>query len=172
MRITHFFALLFALSLAIFVFLKPQEYDITEAKEIASVELEDFTLYKLTPKGVESFLSGTLGQQYKTHYDIDNAHYIKNENIPKEHLYADKGIFQNDNLYLYDNVRYFREDGLSLESDKATYYTKKEKLYIPDNFVLTQNENIVYGKELHYNSVNGKIKAQRIEANYYIEDKK
>ena len=71
-----------------------------------------------------------------------------------------------------DNVRYFREDGLSFESDHAVYDTKKELLSVPQKFVLTENENIVYGSELHYNSITGEVSAEDVDANYYMEERK
>jgi len=172
MKITHFFVILLALSFTLFVVLKPEKLKDIKYKETASLEIEDFIVYELDKEGVASVVNGTLGQQFKTHYDIQNAHYIKNKKPYSEHLYADLGSFKDEIAYLSDNVRYFREDGLSLESDNAVYNTKKENLYIPGSFVLSQNENIVYGKELHYDSKTGKIKAKKIDANYYIEDKK
>lgn len=163
--------LLFSLSL--FVFLEPEKIDKVSGEVIAQLEIEDFTLYEIDENGVTSVVSGSDAKQYVSHYEVENAHYIENKNKLGEHLYADHARFEKDIAYLNDNVRYFREDGLSFESDKAIYNTKKEVLYVPDSFVLTQNENVVYGKELHYNSKTGKIKAEEIDANYYIaEDEK
>ncbi len=136
------------------------------------MEIEDFTLYEMSKAGVESVVSGTIGRQYTSHYEVENAHYIENKNKLGEHLYADKGRFEKDIVYLNENVRYFREDGLSFESDHAVYNTKKEHLYVPEKFILTQNENIIYGSELHYFSKTGIINAQNIDASYYTEDKK
>ena len=171
MRITHFFTLLFLFSVSMFVFLKPQAYIKSDQKEVPELEIEDFTVYKLDEAGVESVLSGTSGDQYETHMNVEHAHYIQNKNKFGENLYADRGRFEKEIAYLDENVRYYREDGLSFESEHAVYNTKKEYLYVADNFTLTQNENIIYGKELHYYSKTGKSRAQKIEANYYYEDK-
>lgn len=172
MKITHFFVLLFVFSLSLLILLKPQEYQKAGNGKIPQMEIEDFTLYELNKEGVKSVVSGTLGRQYKTYYEVENAHYVENKNRLGEHLYADKGKFEKNIAYLNDNVRYFREDGLSFESDHAIYDTSKELLYVPKRFILTQNENIIYGNELHYNAKNGKITAQQIDANYYLEEKK
>jgi len=172
MRITHFFVVLFLFAASLLVFLKPQEYSKNTQVKIAQLEIEDFTIYEINKEGVQSVVSGTLGRQYPSYYEVENAHYIENKNRLGEHLYADKGKFEKEVAYLDENVRYFREDGLSFESDHAIYNTNKELLYVPKNFILTQNENIVYGSELHYNAKTGKIAAQKIEANYYIEEKK
>jgi len=171
MKLTHFFVLLLLFSISLFVFLKPQELSHLNGKEIAQLEIEDFIVYELTKKGVESVLSGTIGRQYSAYYEVENVHYIENKNRLDEHLYADRGRFEKNIAYLNDNVRYFREDGLSFESSKAIYDTKKELLHVPTSFILTQNENVVYGNELHYNTKTGKIRAQNIDASYYIEDK-
>ena len=172
MRITHFFVLLLLFSVSIFVLLKPQSYAQNTDNNVPRLEIEDFTLYEINTQGVQSVVSGTLGRQYTSHYEVENSHYIQNKNQLGEHLYADKGVFDKDTAYLNDNVRYFREDGLSFESDHAIYDTKKEFLYVPASFVLTQNENIIYGKELHYYSQAGDMQAQDINANYYTQDKK
>jgi len=172
MKLTHFFVGMLLFSLALFVFLRPENISTTSAGKIAQLEIEDFTLYEITKDGVQSVVSGTVAKQFETHYEVENAHYIENKNKLGEHLYADRAKFEKDVAYMNENVRYFREDGLSFESDKAIYNTKEEELYVPEKFVLTQNENIVYGKELHYNSKTGKINALDIDANYYIQEKK
>jgi hypothetical protein len=152
--------------------LKPSSYSKNIGEKIAQLEIEDFTVYELNVKGVKSVLSGTVGRQFSTYYEVENAHYVENKTKLSEHLYADIGRFENDIAYLDENVRYFREDGLSFESDHAVYSTKKESLHIPKSFILTHNENIIYGQELHYDAVSGKISAQKVDANYYLEDKK
>ena len=172
MRLTHFFIFLLLLGFSLFVFLKPQDYYKAADAKLPQMEIEDFTMYKLDEKGVQSVVSGTIGRQYPSYYEIQNAHYIENKNKLGQHLYSDKGKFEKDIVYLDDNVRYFREDGLSFESDHAVYDTKKELLYVPQKFVLTQNENVVYGNELHYNSITGEVLAQDVDANYYMEERK
>jgi len=159
-------------SISLFVFLEPESYATSEEDDIAKMELEDFTLYEINKVGVLSVVSGTLGRQFEEYYEVENAHYIENKNKTGEHLYSDFGRFEKDVAYLNENVRYFREDGLSFESDHAIYNTKQELLYVPNNFVLTQNENVVYGSELHYNAHTGDIDAKKVDANYYIQEKK
>lgn len=170
MKLTHFFIVMLGFSLSLFVFLRPEVLVKPSGEEVAQLELEDFILYEIDKTGVTSVVSGTSGKQYETRYEVENAHYIENKNKLGEHLYADRARFEEDIAYLNENVRYFREDGLSFESDKAVYDTLNEKLYVPDDFVLTQNENVIYGKELHYDSKTGKIKADTIDANYYIAE--
>lgn len=172
MRLTHFFIFLLLLGFSLFVFLKPQDYNKSADTELPQMEIEDFTMYKLDEEGVRSVVSGTIGRQFPHYYEIQNAHYIENKNKLGQHLYSDNGKFEKNIVYLDDNVRYFREDGLSFESDHAVYDTKKELLYVPQKFILTQNENVVYGRELHYNSVTGEVLAQDVDANYYMEERK
>ena len=172
MRITHFFILVFVFSVSMFVFLKPQAYTKTNGQEVAKLEIEDFTVYELDRSGVTSVLSGTKGRQFETHYDVEHAQYMQNKNKFNEKLYADKGRFEKEIAYLDDNVRYFREDGLSFKSERAVYNTDKEYLYVAKNFVLTQNENVVYGKGLHFYAKTGRVIAKNVEANYYFKGKK
>lgn len=172
MRITHFFVLLFLFAASLLVFLKPQDYSKNTGTKVPQLEIEDFTVYEIGKQGVQNVISGTLGRQFSSHYEVENAHYVENKNQLGEHLYADRGRFEKEVAYLDENVRYFREDGLSFESNHAVYHTKKEVLHVPEKFVLTQNENIIYGRKLNYNVKSGDIAAEKIDANYYIEDKK
>ncbi|MDF1880570.1 hypothetical protein JHD50_04515 [Sulfurimonas sp. MAG313] len=172
MKVTHFFIFLFIFSISLFVLLKPTANIQKIQGNIAQLEIEDFTLYKMDKTGVLSVVSGSMGRQYIDHYEIQNVHYIENKNQVGEHLYSDNGVFKGNIAYLDTNVRYFKEDGLSFESNHAIYNTKNSYLYIPDSFTLTQNQNVVYGHELHYDSVSGQIKAEKINANYDIEEKK
>ncbi len=172
MKLTHFFILLLLFSVSLLIFLQPEAYTKSMDGRVAQMEIEDFSVYELTTKGVKSVLSGTVGRQFSTHYEVENAHYVENKKRISEHLYADTGRFEKSVAYLDKNVRYFREDGLSFESDHAVYNTKEELLYVPKRFVLTHNENVVYGKELHYNVKSGKISAKNVDASYYLEDKR
>ncbi len=172
MKLTHFYIVLFLFSISLFVFLQPESYVKNKDEQVAQLEIEDFSVFEINTQGVKSVLSGTSGQQFSTHYQVENAHYIENKKDFSEHLYSDVGRFEKDVAYLNDNVRFFREDGLSFESNYAVYNTKKESLYVKDSFILTQNENIIYGKELHYDTVSGQLSAQGVDANYYLEDKK
>ena len=170
MKITHFFIFLFLFSASLLIFLEPQSYAVSETRDIPKLALEDFTLYEINQTGVQSVVSGTLIRQFTSYYEVENAHYIENKNKIGEHLYADFGRFEGDVAYLHENVRYFREDGLSFESDNAIYDTENELLYVPNHFTLTQNENVIYGTELHYNAHTGNMKAEKINANYYIQE--
>lgn len=172
MKITHFFVILVLFAASLLVLLKPQEYSISKDTKVPQLEIEDFTVYEVSEEGVQNVISGTLGRQYPDYYEVENAHYIENKNRLGEHIYADHGKFKKEVVYLDDNVRYFREDGLSFESDHAVYHTKKEHLYVPKNFTLTQNENIIYGMELNYEVKTGAIAAEKIDATYYIEEKR
>ncbi len=172
MKLTHFFIILLLFSVSIFVFLQPGSYTRSRDSKVPQLEIEDFSVYELTTEGVKSVLSGTVGRQFSTHYEVENAHYVENKKVLSEHLYADVGKFEKEIAYLDENVRYFREDGLSFESDHAVYDTKKETLYVPKKFIFTQNENVVYGSELNYNAKTGKMSAQKVDASYYLEDKK
>ncbi len=172
MKITHFFVLIFLFSISLLFLLKPEQYQKADGEKIPQMEIEDFTLYEIDTKGVKSVVSGTIGRQYELYYEVENAHYVENKNKLGEHLYADKGKFEKDIAYLDENVRYFRDDGLSFESDHAVYDTNKELLFVPKSFVLTQNENIIYGNELHYNAKSGDIDAKEVNASYYTKDRK
>lgn len=172
MKLTHFFFILFLFSMALLVFLKPQSYKNILEENVAQLEIEDFTLYEIDKNGVQSVVSGTIGWQYESHYEVQKAHFVQNKNKLGEHIYADKGVFEEHTAYLDENVRYFREDGLSFESDHAVYNTKKDQLSVPDKFILTQNKNVIYGSDLHYNSQTGHMRADQIEANYFLEEKK
>jgi len=172
MKLTHFYIILFLFSLSLFVFLQPESYAKNSDEQVAQLEIEDFSVYEINTNGVKSVLSGTSGQQFSTHYQVENAHYIENKKDFSEHLYSDVGRFEKNVAYLNDNVRFFREDGLSFESNHAVYDTKNESLYVKDNFILTQSENVIYGHELHYDTVSGQLSAQGVDANYYLEDKK
>lgn len=172
MKLTHFFIILLLFSVSLFVFLQPGSYAKNSDENIAQIEIEDFSIYELNKIGVKSVLSGTIGRQFSTHYEVENAHYVENKKDLSEHLYADIGRFKKNIAYLDENVRYFREDGLSFESDHAIYNMKKESLFVPEKFILTQHENIIYGQKLRYFAKSGKISAKKVDANYYLEDTK
>ena len=99
MKLTHFFVVMLLLSLALFVFLKPEASSITTGKEIAQLEIEDFIVYKIDKTGVASVVSGTVGKQFTAYYEVENAHYIENKNKLGEHLYADYARFEKDIAY-------------------------------------------------------------------------
>jgi len=73
------------------VFLKPQAYSKSADAEVPQLEIEDVTLYKLDQVGVRSVVSGTIGRQYISYYEVQNAQYVENKNKLGQLLYSDKG---------------------------------------------------------------------------------
>ena len=71
--INLFFVLLLSMLLGVFLFFKPIKTAPAPTKEVAQLELINFTLYSMKPEGVENVLAGSLGQRFEDRYEVTNV---------------------------------------------------------------------------------------------------
>ncbi|WP_353662794.1 LPS export ABC transporter periplasmic protein LptC [Hydrogenimonas sp. SS33] len=163
---------LFLLTLAAIFTLQPYHVGIVEKKGIPGIVFEDFKSYEITPKGVESILSGHIGKKFAHTVIVEEVNLTRLAPMGSESLRAGRAIVRdNRDVQLRKHVRLARSDGWRMKTDHLDYFAKRD-LYTTGNlpFILTYGESVVHGRALRYNRKSGKIRARSIRARINEKD--
>jgi len=149
---------------------KPLEIKEQSFVDVPLFSISSFTMYEFDTRGLITLMNGDKATRYKDRYAVEKIDYTDSSKDYIANMKSDNGIYKNEIVYLDGNIVYVREDGLTFETQKATY-NKKTSLAVADgNFVLYQGENRVSGNALKYNSSSEKIESKNVSAKYNLKD--
>lgn len=166
----YIFVVVFTVGIIFIVFQDP--YDIQELKK--NLNVATMTMYK-----VEDYEIGeTIGSKYKaevaTRYnDRDefknfDGFYIKGDT--NHSLTSNDAIYKGNILTFKNNAFYSNSDNVTYNSDEIVYDINKKEISSKKDFVLTQNENKVIGKEILYKMEDKKIYAKKVKGWSQLEN--
>ena len=141
-------------------------------KDVPLFELTDFTMYELTPNGLETIMLGSRGVRYSDRYVVKDMDYTDNSKKYIANIVADLGIYKNEIVTVTGHVVYRREDGLTFKSQKATYNKKTADVISDTNYIAYLNDNVVTGDFIKYNNITKKIYSKNVVAKYQLKKEK
>jgi len=169
MNINIFFILvLFVLTMILFLF-KPLNIKQKEFKNIPLFNISSFTIYELDTKGLTSFISGSKATRYEDRYTIQDMDYTDNSKDYLANMKANSGIYKDEIINLIGDVVYFREDGLTFETQAASYNQSSSVAKAKGKYVLYRDKNRVVGTNLRYNNLKNIVNSDNITAVYQIK---
>ena len=151
---------------------KPMDITIKHFKDVPLFELTDFTMYELTPNGLETIMLGSRGTRYSDRYVVKDMNYTDNSKKYIANIVADLGIYKNEIVTVTGHVAYRREDGLTFKSQKATYNKKTADVISDTNYIAYLNDNVVTGDFIKYNNITKKIYSKNVVAKYQLKKEK
>ncbi|MBW6487597.1 LPS export ABC transporter periplasmic protein LptC [Sulfurimonas sp.] len=170
MNINYFFIIASVCLFMILFLFKPLEIKEQSFVDVPLFSISSFTMYEFDTRGLITLMNGDKATRYKDRYAVEKIDYTDSSKDYIANMKSDNGIYKNEIVYLDGNIVYVREDGLTFETQKATY-NKKTSLAVADgNFVLYQGENRVSGNALKYNSSSEKIESKNVSAKYNLKD--
>jgi LPS export ABC transporter protein LptC len=166
LRIEYILLIAFAILFWVIAIEEPKSIEATESNCTKEVFFKNFSLIELTPTGVENHLSSSSAIKYSNRFEFEDINITyKNSH----HLFAHKGSYEKDKVYLEDNVSLTRDDGLSFMTYDLRYSIKDKVAYTNRGFVMEVNESQIRGQQLHYDLALKKISADKIEASITVE---
>lgn len=171
MNINYFFiAASVCLFMILFLF-KPLEIKEQSFVDVPLFSISSFTMYEFDTNGLITHMNGEKATRYKDRYTVEKIDYTDNSKEYIANMKSDSGIYKNEVVYLDGNIIYVREDGLTFETQKATYNKKTSLAAADGDFVLYQDKNRVTGNALKYNGSSEKTEAKNVTANYYLKER-
>lgn len=170
MNVTPFYLFIGIILLSVFAFFKPLHVQIEAPKELAQIELNDFIVHEINPRGVKTILGGTHAQRFEDRYVVDDINLTDRSEQHIENMRADFGVYKASMITLDDHIRFTRDDGIVFEADHATYDLNKSIVRVPGPFVMWQDQDKIKGQDLIYNSKSGDISAKRVKGLYGIKE--
>ena len=172
MNINLFFLIVAAGLSAILFGFKPITVKQQEFIDVPVFNVLAFTMYELNHEGLVTLMSGTQGTKYSNRYVVDHADYTDNSKNYVANIKAKNGIYQNDIATMTGDVVYFREDGLTFESEEVIYNKKTSITRSDGDYVLYRNKNKVTGNFLVYNNNKDLIDSKKVTVKYQIKEEK
>jgi LPS export ABC transporter protein LptC len=171
MNINYFFIAASACLFMILFLFKPLEIKEQLFVDVPLFSISSFTMYEFDTKGLITLMNGDKATRYKDRYSVEKIDYTDSSKDYIANMKSDNGIYKNEIVYLDGNIVYVREDGLTFETQKATY-NKKTSLAVADgDFVLYQEKNRVTGNALKYNSSSEKIESKNVTVKYNLKER-
>ena len=170
MRVTLFFSLVFGVLVAMFLFLKPARIELPDHKEVAELEFNDFTVYKIGKKGVESILRGASSKKFSDRYEIEKI-VVEDASQDGElyKIFADAGIYKNDHIYLSSQVKLLQENGFVFTSNEAQYDINGSLVTTKGAFRIASKYDTIRGRALAFYLDENRLHAKDIVAIYETE---
>lgn len=168
----YFFIAIALLLSVILYFFKPTDIAESQVGEVAQLELRNFTLYELGVDGLKDIMLGRQGLRFDDRIDVIDIDYTDSTRSMRNNIQADFGRYNNKNLItLEGNVRYYREDGMRFNAEKALIDHKKETITVVGPFTMKKMADTVTGRDLFYNTKSGYTEAKGVTGVFDLENK-
>ena len=169
MNINIFFTLVSSLLLVILFVFKPLKLDQKEHGIVPLFELSNFSMKELNTNGLITIMNGTKGTKFTNEYIVKDMDYTDNSKDFLANLKSNTGTYKDDIVNLVGNVVYFREDGLTFESEEATYNKKTSIATTRGKYIIYKDKDTVTGTQLVYNNLMDTVKSKNVNAIYQIK---
>jgi len=169
MNINIFFLLIASILLMILFLFKPLDIKQQKFGDVPLFNISVFTLYELNTKGLVTFINGSQATRYSDRDIIKDMDYTDNSKNFLVNMKADKGTVRDDDVHLVGDVVYYREDGLTFQTQEATYNKETSIAKADGKFVLNRNKNKITGTHLRYNNLQNTINSKNITVVYQLQ---
>jgi len=145
-----------------FIFFSKTE-NIKAVKSSSTSELlfEDFSLVELNGSGVSHRLISSKALKDKKFFTLSDINITYDQT---QHLCAKEARYEEDTIYLKEDVTLQRDDGISFGSEHLKYLVDDRVLHIDSHFSLEINGSVIIGENLTYRLDKRSISADRISA--------
>ncbi|MBD3823240.1 MAG: LPS export ABC transporter periplasmic protein LptC [Epsilonproteobacteria bacterium] len=168
MNINLFFILIFIGLGSIFLFFKPLEVKQESFEDVPLFELSHFTLYELNREKLSTVMHGDKAIRFDNRYRVDGINYTDNSEYYVANMRSNLGIYKDDIVDLKGDVTYTREDGLTFETQHATYDKIKGIASTNVRFLAYRGSDRVEGAGLLYENKENKARAKGVSAVYNL----
>lgn len=155
----------------ILLLFKPLNFKQQTFVDVPLFSLTSFTMYELNAKGLITLMSGDEAVRYADRYTVKLIDYTDNSQEYIANMKANNGIYKDEIVYLDGDVVYYREDGLTFETQKAVYNKKTSIAQADGSYVIYMDKNRVIGKELKYNNSLEKVSSKDVTAKYQLKER-
>jgi len=142
----------------------------TSFEKLSTKELEftQTTFREVDTNNTHSIASSSYGIRDA---GVLTLHDLQYHTDKLELLFAKRGIYKGNKIYLDDNVSVNQKEGFSYYTEHAIYDKKRQIVDIPSAFTAVMNKNIIRGSSLLYDVRNKEALGKDIDAVVYTIEK-
>jgi LPS export ABC transporter protein LptC len=171
MNINFFFIVISSILLMILLLFKPLDFKQQAFVDVPMFSLSSFTMYELNNKGLITLMIGDEAVRYADRYTVKLIDYTDSSKDYIANMKANNGVYKDDIVYLDGDVVYYREDGLTFETQKAVYNKKSSIAQADGKYVFYMEKNRVIGRELKYNNSLERVQSKDVIAKYQLKER-
>ncbi len=170
MNINLFFIFVFTVLAMIYTFFNPMKLEEFDKKELAQLELVNFSVYDLDKNGLRSVFHGQKGYKYEDRYEVSDINYTDNTKEYIAYLHSSFGRYKDNIVDLKGNAVYKRADGLTFKTEIASYNQKTGVFQAPNAYTFYRNDDKITGTKLVFDSKEHHMLSKQISATYQIQN--
>ena len=156
-------AFIFILSI---IGINPSSKPAINSKGNKEVVFKNFSLFELKTDNSGRKVFAMEATKYQNYLDLKN---ITISDAKGHTILAKRAIYEDDNIFMKDEVLFTREDGLTFTTENLSYELEEKILETNHPFLLDFNGSIIRGVNLKYNLQNREIQIDEVEASIVLE---
>ena len=168
-RIEYLLMMVFVILLASIFGFNPSSKEAISAKGQKDVEFDVFSVHNIKEDNSGREIKALKAVKYKQYIDFHDV------NVTDElgHiLFSNRAIYKGDTLYMNQNVKLSRADGISFYSERLNYATKDKIVTTSKPFLLEFNKSVIRGRKLKLEVDQDIISAYNVEASiWFVKEK-
>jgi len=166
LKIEYTLVLIITLLIASILGINPVSKPAINSKGDKEVSFKNFDLFELNVDTKGKKVSAYEAIKYRNYLDLKEVN-LSDEN--GHNIVAKRAIYENNNIFLKENILLTRDDGLRFKAQKLNYNFKTESVVISKAFILDFNGSNIKGDNLEYNMKERSISADHIVASLLVE---
>ncbi len=164
-RIEYLLIMLFAILLGSIFGFHPVSKEAVTAKGQKEVEFEEFFANNIKQDNSGREISASKAVKYRQYIDFYN---VKVADELGDRIFAQKAVYRDDILYMSQNVKLSRADGIDFYSRSLSYDTKDKVVRTSEPFLLEFNKSVIRGGRLELKFNQDTISAYNIDASIWF----
>jgi LPS export ABC transporter protein LptC len=146
--------------------INPSSKPAINSKGNKEVVFKDFSLFELKVDALGRKVFAHEATKYQNYLDLKD---INISDAKGHNILAKRAIYEDDNIFMKDEVVFSREDGLTFTTENLSYDLKEKFLETNHPFILDFNGSTIQGMNLKYNLQNREINIDEVEASILTE---
>lgn len=171
MNINIFFVFVVSGLMMIFVLFKPLNIKTQNYTDVPLFDVTSFTLFEFNTNKLTTIMNGSYAVRFKDRYKVKDIDYTDNTREYLANIKANKGVYKDDVVDLTGDVLYTRDDGLTFQSETASYNKNSTIVETKSDYVSFMGKNRVVGTSVKYNNLTKEMESENVTVNYQLKER-
>ena len=164
-RIEYLLMAVFTLLIVSIFGFNPSSKEAVSSKGEREVEFSNFSLYSIKEDNTGRELHAVKAVKYKSYMDFDKVAL----NDEQGHIiHSNKAIHKDEVLYMNENVKVSRDDGIDFFTESLNYDLKKKEIVTDEPFFLEFNQSEIRGEKLDFFVDDKTISGTKVDAHIWF----
>ena len=165
LRIEYILLLVFTILIVSIFGFNPVSKEAVTSKGEREAEFKNFSVYNLKEDNTGREIHAQKAVKYKDYIDFMEVNLTDEMGHT---LLSKKAIYKNNLLYLHENIKISRNDGIDFFTNDLMYNLKSKEIISEEDFLLEFNQSTIKGKRLEFNVGGKTISGYNVDASIWF----